>query len=217
MSVGLDKVTLLAERIEAAHRLDAAPNTWRILLDVVERPSIDGAGQDWFHPSVNAFKSHFQSFSMSRQAHPIFGEVSPRFLQQIEALRLEEETYDLGDRTVLCYILSTDFNPRMPIFAGSVDSTWLYLSEAIPRAFRYPVVVHETTEYEQWAESRFDGNSWEDAHKAALLQEFSAAKELGILDEYAFFRLHAQGRPPSGEMEIRLAKYIQDILSDLRH
>ncbi|MBI5061017.1 MAG: hypothetical protein HZB67_01765 [Candidatus Aenigmarchaeota archaeon] len=103
----------------------------------------------------------------------------PVFLREIEELTVGTDVCIIDSSPVTYRILRREFDPEDPYFAGDAGRLGSFLSEAFPKSFRYPVVVHEHTEY------RTSGGNQNKAIKA----EIEAAKATGILAAYLDFRI----------------------------
>lgn len=103
--------------------------------------------------------------------------------------------YWVAGKAVACYVIGDVGVSDTDVLAGACGQFHVFLSRAIPRELRYPVVVHEYYEMGSILESievcpdqvSFIMLRWQ-AHLKAIRQEAAAARQTGVKEEYCAFR-----------------------------
>ena len=62
---------------------------------------------------------------------------------RIRALTVEKGAFDIDGRPCEYSVVSKELHPNIPNFVGILGENEFFISEDVPRRFRYPMIVHE--------------------------------------------------------------------------
>ncbi|MEK7093607.1 MAG: hypothetical protein AAB927_03945 [Patescibacteria group bacterium] len=68
---------------------------------------------------------------------------SDDIVARIRALTVEKGAFDINGRLCEYSVISKELHPDVPNFVGVLGENEFFISEEVPRRFRYPMIAHE--------------------------------------------------------------------------